>query len=219
MKQTFEICVEYRANDKGYTAEELLALLRESLGNEYDTVWHSVQATRVSQGTAPATPEPERAGDFLLRHADYEKWPREMGNSTIATLDSIRFDWRTVVKLMTEYRAAARPAVPNDAEYWKQRATVAELKVLTFTEEIAKLRPAGSVGEGTIKSANMVWIQQEWRRWIATDEAKKSAGQIIENHAQGRRNDFGVEHIACMFAAFCLDRLRLENEVDNEFIG
>jgi hypothetical protein len=38
-------------------------------------------------------------------------------------------------------RQAARAAAPpNDADYWKSRATTAELKVLTFTEEIANLR-------------------------------------------------------------------------------
>jgi hypothetical protein len=40
--QTFEIVVEYRANDEGYNEEELLDLLRNAIGNEYDTVWHSV---------------------------------------------------------------------------------------------------------------------------------------------------------------------------------
>ena len=38
---------------------------------------------------------------------------------------------------------AARAAAPlNDADYWKSRATTAELKMLTFTEEIANLRAA-----------------------------------------------------------------------------
>jgi hypothetical protein len=43
MKQKFEVEVEYQADDKGYTEEELLHLLREALGNEYDNTWYSVK--------------------------------------------------------------------------------------------------------------------------------------------------------------------------------
>jgi hypothetical protein len=54
--------------------------------------------------------------------------------------------------------------------------------------------------------ANLEWINQEWRRWLETDLAKKivGTGQVKEH----------PEHIAKLFAAFCLERLRIENEVD-----
>jgi len=45
------------------------------------------------------------------------------------------------------WQAARAAAPPNDADYWKSRATTAELKVLTFTEEIAKLGAAAPPNE------------------------------------------------------------------------
>jgi hypothetical protein len=42
MRQYFVISLEYMASDKGYTEQELLDLLRQAIGNEYDTDWYSV---------------------------------------------------------------------------------------------------------------------------------------------------------------------------------
>jgi hypothetical protein len=55
---------------------------------------------------------------------------------------------------------------------------------------------------------NLQWIQQEWRRFLESPQGKKIApsGQV----------KLGPEHLAKMFAAFCLDRLRIESEVDDE---
>jgi hypothetical protein len=57
--------------------------------------------------------------------------------------------------------------------------------------------------------ANLEWINQEWRRWLESEQGKKTVphGYKVKEHP---------EHVAKLFAAFCLDRLRLESEaLDN----
>ena len=53
---------------------------------------------------------------------------------------------------------------------------------------------------------NLQWINQEWRRWI--DEESTALGvpvkQVLDVDSK--------EHVAKLFAAFCIDRLRIEAE-------
>jgi hypothetical protein len=61
------------------------------------------------------------------------------------------------------------------------------------------------------KQANLQWIQQEWRKWVETERARK----ISPN----RDYKVGVEHVAKLFAAHCLESLHRECLVDDELNG
>ncbi len=69
----------------------------------------------------------------------------------MATIDAaIKYELAFSAKVSYVQASASREPVVNpegDAAYWRARAETAELKVLTFHEEIAKLRPAVPVGE------------------------------------------------------------------------
>lgn len=52
--------------------------------------------------------------------------------------------------------------------------------------------------------ANLEWIEKEWRRWVGSPVGQKviPCGYKVKEHP---------EHVAKLFAAFCLERLDEES--------
>lgn len=67
-----------------------------------------------------------------------------------------------------------------------------------------KPREPGKAVTPQIK-VNLEWIEREWRRWVDSPTGQKiiPCGFRVKEHP---------EHVAKLFAAFCLDRLREESE-------
>jgi hypothetical protein len=58
--------------------------------------------------------------------------------------------------------------------------------------------------DGGSMQANLEWIEREWRNWLKSERGEKCVGTgRVKEHP---------EHIAKLFAAFCLERLRMEAE-------
>lgn len=53
---------------------------------------------------------------------------------------------------------------------------------------------------------NLEWINQEWERWVENESTALglSIDKVLDIESK--------EHIAKLFAAFCLNRLRIESE-------
>lgn len=58
--------------------------------------------------------------------------------------------------------------------------------------------------------ANMEWINREWRRFLESPRGKQIAPGEVK---------VGPQHLAKLFAAFCLDRLRMESEAEEAICG
>lgn len=58
---------------------------------------------------------------------------------------------------------------------------------------------------------NLKWIEQEWKRFIETEEKRLGVKDLINFETK--------EYIAKLFAAFCIERLYMENEVDKIITG
>ncbi len=119
-------------------------------------------------------------------------------------------DWADF-RLAQPASASREPAVnpEGDAAYWRARAETAELKVLTFYEEIAKLRPAVPVGESEADKCpqcgstdkkiyrhqpNAVCIWGNSHSWHdshipASDPAKEAAREILPSIRPGLRDE------------------------------
>ena len=54
---------------------------------------------------------------------------------------------------------------------------------------------------------NLKWIEQEWNRWLEneSDALGTPIRRVLDVDSK--------EHVAKLFAAFCIDRLRIEAEV------
>jgi hypothetical protein len=60
---------------------------------------------------------------------------------------------------------------------------------------------------------NLKWIEQEWDRWVENEST--ALGMPIYRMLELNSR----EHIAKLFAAFCIDRLRIEAEADDHISG
>lgn len=110
---------------------------------------------------AAEAPGGPMAGDFLLDHPDYEKWPRRSG-SLITTLDDIQFDWQTVVKLMQEYvRARAAPAAPSERADEIRAAIYEEVE-----QGIARLK---------LVAPSLSEERERFEQWAASEYSWKSS--------------------------------------------
>jgi hypothetical protein len=53
-----------------------------------------------------------------------------------------------------------------------------------------------------MEQANLKWIQLKWAEWLKTEVAMR--------YLRGNTPRYHCEHIAQLFAAFCMDKLQAE---------
>jgi hypothetical protein len=128
---------------------------------DFRRTWKVTDAHRFAEGVGNRLCDEEEDGSTPLTKILDEAYIRAVEDDM-----GVDKDGRIVTKAMNEYHGA--PVVPavnpeGDASYWRARAETAELKVLTFQGEIAKIRPVAPAGEeGTKQPARSGTATKKW---------------------------------------------------------